>query len=74
MSKLNHTDSIKIVKHNTYICKYSYNPILLCTFASKINIFAMDALNRIKIDLVEQKKTGKWLPELLGVNVATTRC
>ena len=32
----------------------------------------MDALNRIKVVLVEQKKTGKWLSEQLGVNVATT--
>ena len=32
----------------------------------------MDALNRIKVVLVEQKRTGKWLSEQLGVNVATT--
>ena len=32
----------------------------------------MGALNRIKVVLVEQKKTGKWLSEQLGVNVATT--
>ena len=32
----------------------------------------MDALNRIKVVLAEQKKTGKWLSEQLGVNVATT--
>ena len=32
----------------------------------------MDALNRIKVVLVEKKKTGKWLSEQLGVNVATT--
>ena len=32
----------------------------------------MAALNRIKVVLVEQRKTGKWLSEQLGVNVATT--
>lgn len=32
----------------------------------------MDALNRIKVVLVEQRRTGKWLSEQLGVNVATT--
>lgn len=26
----------------------------------------MDALNRIKVILVEQRKTGKWLSEQLG--------
>jgi DNA-binding Xre family transcriptional regulator len=52
--------------------KSLYNPIKKCIFAFKINIFAMNALNRIKVVLVEQKKTGKWLSEQLGVNVATT--
>lgn len=32
----------------------------------------MDELNRIKIVLVEQKKTGKWLAEKLGVSTTTT--
>lgn len=32
----------------------------------------MDALNRMKVVLVEQRKTGKWLSEQLGGNVATT--
>lgn len=31
----------------------------------------MNALNRIKVVLVEQKKTGKWLAEKLGVSVTT---
>lgn len=35
-------------------------------------MFIMDALNRIKVVLVEQRRTGKWLSEQLGVNVATT--
>ena len=32
----------------------------------------MNELNRIKVVLVEQKKTGKWLAEQLGVSVTTT--
>ena len=31
----------------------------------------MDKINRIKIVLVEQGKTGKWLAEQLGRNEAT---
>lgn len=32
----------------------------------------MNELNRIKVVLVEQRKTGKWLAEQLGVSVTTT--
>ena len=32
----------------------------------------MKELNRIKVVLVEQKKTGKWLAGQLGVSVTTT--
>ena len=32
----------------------------------------MNELNRIKVVLVEQKKTGKWLAGQLGVSVTTT--
>lgn len=31
----------------------------------------MNEMNRIKVVLVEQKKTGKWLAEKLGVSVTT---
>lgn len=58
------------VPHSQPKC-FAYS-IIKRIFASEINIFAMDALNRIKVVLVEQKKTGKWLSEQLGVNVATT--
>ena len=34
----------------------------------------MNAFNRIKLVLVEYKKTGTWLAEQLGVSVTTTRC
>ena len=42
------------------------------TFAFNLNKFAMNEINRIKVVLVEQKKTGKWLAEQLGVSVTTT--
>lgn len=42
------------------------------TFAFNLNRFAMNEINRIKVVLVEQKKTGKWLAEQLGVSVTTT--
>lgn len=32
----------------------------------------MNEINRIKVVLVEQKKTGRWLAEQLGVSVTTT--
>ena len=32
----------------------------------------MSTLNRIKVVLVEQKKTGMWLAEQLGVSTTTT--
>ena len=42
------------------------------TFALNLNKITMDDLNRLKVVLVEQKKTGKWLAEQLGVSVTTT--
>lgn len=42
------------------------------TFALNLNKITMDDLNRLKIVLVEQKKTGKWLAEQLGVSTTTT--
>ena len=36
-----------------------------------INTSIMQNLNRIKIVLVEQNKTGKWLAEQVGKNEAT---
>ena len=32
----------------------------------------MEDLNRLKVVLAEQKKTGKWLAEQLGVSATTT--
>lgn len=36
------------------------------TFALNLNKITMDDLNRLKVVLVEQKKTGKWLAEQLA--------
>ena len=38
---------------------------------NRLNTCRMKQLNRIKIVLVEQGKTGKWLAEQLGKNEAT---
>lgn len=45
---------------------------LLIPFALNLNKITMDDLNRLKVVLVEQKKTGKWLAEQLGVSTTTT--
>ena len=42
------------------------------TFALNLNKITMEDLNRLKVVLVEQKKTGKWLAEQLGVSTTTT--
>ena len=45
---------------------------IISNFASNDNLFKMvQDLNRIKIVLVEKKKTGKWLAEKLGVSACT---
>lgn len=41
----------------------------LCTLTT--NLKDMQDVNRLKIVLVEQKKTSKWLSEALGVNLST---
>jgi hypothetical protein len=42
------------------------------TFALNLNKIIMGDLNRLKVVLIEQKKTGKWLAEQLGVSTTTT--
>ena len=45
---------------------------LFITFALKLKLFDnMAQLNRIKLVLVEQGKTGKWLAEALGKSACT---
>ena len=48
------------------------NPKDVNTFALNLNKITMEDLNRLKVVLVEQKKTGKWLAEQLGVSTTTT--
>ena len=40
-------------------------------YTQTINLKDMQDVNRLKIVLVEQKKTNKWLSEALGVNPST---
>jgi len=47
-------------------------PKIVNTFALNLNKITMNDLNRLKVVLVEQKKTGKWLAEQLGVSTTTT--
>lgn len=47
-------------------------PIIVNTFALNLHNSTVSELNRIKVVLVEQRKTGKWLAEQLGVSVTTT--
>ena len=47
-------------------------PKIVNTIALNLNIITMDDLNRLKVVLVEQKKTGKWLAEQLGVSTTNT--
>lgn len=47
-------------------------PININIFASNLNKITMNDLNQLKVVLVEQKKTGKWLAEQLGVSKIST--
>lgn len=46
--------------------------VIVDNFATNLNTFTMNELNMLKVVLVEQKKTGKWLAEQLGVSTTTT--
>ena len=48
-------------------------PILFITFACKFKTLNMEGkdLNRLKLVLVEKKRTGVWLAEQLGVSAVT---
>lgn len=62
--------NILIFMENNYI----YFTVTLngYTFALNLNKLSMNELNRIKVVLVEHKRTGKWLADQLGVSVTTT--
>lgn len=61
---------------NLYICLY-YEYLMAIsvkfnTFAPKFNnLDFMAQLNRLKVVLVEQQKTGKWLAEQIGKSYCT---
>ena len=75
-----HTDKRYLSQQKSYFfrlirnipVKFSFISINVNTFALNLNKITMNELNRIKVVLVEQKKTGKWLAEQLGVSVTTT--
>ena len=46
-------------------------PVILIIFAFKAILFNMEDINKIKVMLVEKKRTSKWLAEQLGKNPAT---
>ena len=64
---------------NLWLTFYSFSPLII-TFANIINLLShfcntenmgTEKINRLKIVLVEQGKTGKWLAGQLGKNEAT---
>ena len=64
---------------NLWLTFYSFSPLII-TFANIINLLSYfcntenmgtEKINRLKIVLVEQGKTGKWLAGQLGKNEAT---
>ena len=66
---------------NLWFSFYSFSPLII-TFANIINLLSYfcntenmgtgtEKINRLKIVLVEQGKTGKWLAGQLGKNEAT---
>ena len=64
---------------NLWFSFYSFSPLII-TFANIINLLShfcntenmgTEKINRLKIVLVEQGKTGKWLAGQLGKNEAT---
>lgn len=62
---------IFFIKVGNILQIFSFISINANTFALNLNKITMNELNRIKVVLVEQKKTGKWLAEKLGVSVTT---
>ena len=54
-------------------CNFEINILSLCQTSTKNTIYCMsnETINRIKVVLVEQRKTNKWLAEKLGKTQAT---
>ena len=54
-------------------CNFGINNLSLCQTSTKNTKYCMsnETINRIKVVLVEQRKTNKWLAEKLGITQAT---
>lgn len=54
-------------------CNFEINILSLCQTSTKNTKYCMsnETINRIKVVLVEQRKTNKWLAEKLGITQAT---
>ena len=54
-------------------CNFEINILSLCQTSTKNTKYCMsnETINRIKVVLVEQRKTNKWLAEKLGKTQAT---
>ena len=54
-------------------CNFEINILSLCQTSTKNTKYCMsnETINRIKVVLVEQRKTNKWLAEELGKTQAT---
>lgn len=50
---------------------FFFMSVKIINFAFKFNFMLMTDLNRIKVILVEKKRTNKWLAEELGKDPAT---
>ena len=50
---------------------FFFMSVKIINFALKFNFMLMTDLNRIKVILVEKKRTNKWLAEELGKDPAT---
>ena len=64
----------KIIGGNIFCyCNFEINNLSLCQTSTKNTKYCMsnETINRIKVVLVEQRKTNKWLAEKLGKTQAT---
>ena len=59
-----------ILERIVYSMTLTYLDLIIFAFKAK-NITYMSDINRIKVALVESKKTSKWLAQQLGKNPAT---
>ena len=65
--------NLKVISPRIIVERKSYNLggyHYIC-MRYQLNVKSMQDLNRLKVVLVEQKKTGKWLAEQLGKDPST---